>query len=113
MQAARNVGQGLADMHTLSQEPATSSVMLSPQTEGMVKLQYRRLARQSTDPYKRAAYCGVGACDPNKKHQEVNNNLDHYFWLKPYLMREDAGGDSISLGGLHSLLSEEYGEISQ
>ena len=111
MQAARGAGPGLADTHTLLQEVATSSDnRLSPQTEGMVKLQYRRLVRQSTDPYKRAVYCVVGACDPAEEHQEVATSLDDYLWLKLCMVREDAGGDSLTLGGLQSLLTEEYGE---
>ena len=111
MQAARGAGPGLADTHTLLQEVATSSDnRLSPQTEGMVKLQYRRLVRQSTDPYKRAVYCVVGACDPAEEHQEVATSLDDYLWLKLCMVREDAGGDNLTLGGLQSLLTEEYGE---
>eukprot|EP00090_Calanus_glacialis_P035065 TRINITY_DN59943_c0_g1_i1.p1 TRINITY_DN59943_c0_g1~~TRINITY_DN59943_c0_g1_i1.p1 ORF type:complete len:802 (-),score=330.13 TRINITY_DN59943_c0_g1_i1:97-2502(-) len=111
VQAARGAGPGLADTHTLLQEVATSSDnRLSPQTEGMVKLQYRRLVRQSTDPYKRAVYCVVGACDPAEEHQEVATSLDDYLWLKLCMVREDAGGDSLTLGGLQSLLTEEYGE---
>ena len=83
---------------------------LSPQTEGLVKLQYRRLVRQSSDPYKRAVYCVVGACDPAEEHPEVATSLDDYLWLKLCMVREDAGGDSLTLQGLQSLLTEEYGE---
>ena len=95
VQAARGAEPGLANTHTLLQEVATSSDnRLSPQTEGMVKLQYRRLVRQSTDPYKRAVYCVVGACDPAEEHQEVATSLDDYLWLKLCMVREDAGGSS-------------------
>jgi len=108
---ARSAGPGLSDTHTLLQELATSvDSRLSPQTEGMVKLQYRRMVRQSTDPYKRAVYCVVGACDPTEEHQEVATSLDDYLWLKLCMVREDAGGDSLTLPGLQSLLTEEYGE---
>ena len=70
-------GPGLADTHTLLQEVATSTDnRLFPQTEGMVKLQYRRLVWQSTDPYKRAVYCEVGSCDPTEEQQEEVPSLD-------------------------------------
>ena len=33
-----------------------------------MRLQYRRHCRQSTDPYKRAVYCILGATDINDEH---------------------------------------------
>merc|ERR1719369_1112047 len=111
VQATRGAGPGLADTHTLLAELAsTPDRRLSPQTESMVKLQYRRLVRQSTDPYKRAVYCVVGGCDPSEEHSEVATSLDDYLWLKLCMVREDAGGDTLTLAALQSLLTEEYGE---
>jgi len=47
IQAAQGAGPGLTDTHTLLQEVSNSSInRLSPQTDGMVKLQNRRLVWQ-------------------------------------------------------------------
>ena len=53
----------------------------------------------------------LGATDVNDEHQEVVTSLDDYLWLKLSLVREDGGGDSLTLAGLQSLMSEEYGKI--
>ena len=72
VQAARKAGPGLADVASLLQELSSSTDRrLSPQTEGAARLHYRRSVRQSTDPYKRAVYCVVAACDPSEEHPEV------------------------------------------
>ena len=108
--AAQRAGPGLADAQSLLQELVTApDHRLSPQTEGAVRLQYRRSVRQSTDPYKRAVYCVVAACDPQEEHPEVATSLDDYLWLKLCTVREE-GGDCLTLPGLQTLLTEEYGE---
>ena len=84
---------------------------LSTAAENQVRLQYRRHSRQSADPYKRAVYCILGATDIQDEHSEVVTSLDDYLWLKLSLVREDGGGDSLTLAGLQSLMSEEYGEM--
>jgi len=110
-QAARLAGPGLADTHNLLTELNSSpDGRLSPQTENVVRLQYRRSVRQTTDPYKRAVYCVLAACDPQDEHPEVATSLDDYLWIKLSQVREDEGGDSMTLGGLQTLLTEEYGE---
>ena len=110
LQAAQKAGPGLADAQSLLQELITApDCRLSPQTEGAVRLQYRRSVRQSTDPYKRAVYCVVAACDPTEEHTEVATSLDDYLWLKLCCLREE-GGDTLTLPGLQTLLTEEYGE---
>jgi len=110
VQAAQKAGPGLADAQSLLQELTTApDCRLSPQTEGAVRLQYRRSVRQSTDPYKRAVYCVVAACDPTEEHPEVATSLDDYLWLKLCCLREE-GGDTLTLPGLQTLLTEEYGE---
>ena len=112
VQAARNAGAGLADTHTLLSElSASQDCRLSPQTEGLVRLQYRRLVKQSTDPFKRAVYCILGAADTHEEHPEVATSLDDYLWLKLCMIREEAGGDSLTLAGLQTLLTEEYGNL--
>lgn len=111
VQAARNAGAGLADTHTLLSElSASQDCRLSPQTEGLVRLQYRRLVKQSTDPFKRVVYCILGAADTHEEHPEVATSLDDYLWLKLCMIREESGGDSLTLAGLQTLLTEEYGE---
>ena len=63
VQAARNAGPGLSDTHTLLQELVTSSDnRLSPQTEGMAKLQYRRLVKKAE---------GVPFCNYKSKYMTV------------------------------------------
>ena len=52
-----------------------SLVRLSPQTESLVKIQYRRNVRQSSDPYKRAVYCIMAACDSQEEHGEIATSL--------------------------------------
>jgi len=110
LQAAVKAGPGLADAAALLQElQLAPDRRLSPQTEGAVRLQYRRAVRQSTDPYKRAVYCVVAACDPAEEHGEVATSLDDYLWLKLCTVREE-GADTLTLQGLQTLLTEEYGE---
>lgn len=111
VQAAQRAGPGLADAKSLLQELSTAADRrLSPQTEGAVRLQYKRSVRQSTDPYKRAVYCVVAACDPSEEHPEVATSLDDYLWLKLCCVRDEQGGDCLTLSGLQTLLTEEYGE---
>ena len=112
LQAATAAGPALQDCITLLRELSTShDNKLSPAAESLVRLQYRRHSRQSADPYKRAVYCVLGATDINDEHPEVMTSLDDYLWLKLNLVREDGGGDSLTLAGLQSLMSEEYGQL--
>jgi len=111
LQAATAAGPALQEMITLLRElDMSADTRLSTAAENQVRLQYRRHCRQSTDPYKRAVYCILGATDINDEHSEVVTSLDDYLWLKLSLVREDGGGDSLTLAGLQSLMSEEYGE---
>ncbi|XP_023321821.1 nuclear pore complex protein Nup93 [Eurytemora carolleeae] len=110
-EGARQAGPGLGDIHTLLQELKSSNgTRLSPQTESMVRIQYRRSVRQSSDPFKRAVYCVLAACDPQEEHSEIATSLDDYLWLKLCQVRDEESGDSLTLPGLQTLLSEEYGE---
>eukprot|EP00088_Acartia_fossae_P030106 TRINITY_DN31070_c0_g1_i1.p1 TRINITY_DN31070_c0_g1~~TRINITY_DN31070_c0_g1_i1.p1 ORF type:complete len:556 (-),score=108.67 TRINITY_DN31070_c0_g1_i1:128-1717(-) len=110
-EAARQAGPGLGDIHTLLQEVNSSADhRLSPQTENLVRIQYRRSVRQSSDPFKRAVYCVLAACDPQEEHSEIATSLDDYLWLKLCQVREEESGDSLTLTGLQILLTEEYGE---
>ena len=92
LQAAEQAGQGLAEVARWLEEVRSSSsgnyndydnnIMstiiklcsggrLSPHSENLVKLSYRRAVRSSTDPFKRAVHCILGACDPSDEHGEV------------------------------------------
>lgn len=47
-----------------------------------LKVSYRRSVQTTTDPYKRAVHCILGACDPNDEHSEVATSIDDYLWIK-------------------------------
>ena len=87
---------------------------ISPHSENLVRLSYRRAVRSSTDPFKRAVHCVLGACDPSDEHGEVATSIDDYLWIKLCQIREDhssaGAGEGQSLAQLQALLSEEYGE---
>ncbi len=70
--AASNAGQGLAEVQRLLSEMSSGGTgRLSPQSEAHVRLAYRRSIRAATDPFKRAVYCVLAACDPSDEHAEV------------------------------------------
>lgn len=55
---------------------------LSPTSENKLRLHYRRVLRNSADPYKRAVYCLIGKCDISDNHGEVADKTEDYLWLK-------------------------------
>ena len=55
---------------------------LSPISENKLRLHYRRVLRNSADPYKRAVYCLIGKCDISDNHGEVADKTEDYLWLK-------------------------------
>ncbi len=57
-------------------------VRLSPGTESLVKIQYRRNVRQSSDPYKRAVYCIMAACDSQEEHGEIATSLGELYMVR-------------------------------
>ena len=89
---------------------------ISPHSENLVKLSYRRAVRSSTDPFKRAVHCILGACDPSDEHGEVATSIEDYLWIKLCQIREEptgsgsGSGEGLSLAQLQTLLAEEYGE---
>lgn len=117
IQAANQAGQGLSDMSKFLTE-VNSSVdqRLTPHSDNIVKLAYRRSIRSTTDPFKRAVYCLLGACDPSDEHNEIATSLDDYLWLKLYQIRGDEeiasshALDHLTLTKLQIQMSEEYGE---
>lgn len=57
---------------------------LSPNSENKLRLHYRRVLRNSADPYKRAVYCLIGKCDISDNHGEIADKTEDYLWLKVY-----------------------------
>ena len=114
LQAAEQAGQGLAEvarwLEELRSSPAPGG-RISPHSENLVRLSYRRAVRSSTDPFKRAVHCVLGACDPSDEHGEVATSIDDYLWIKLCQIRDEpGGGEGLSLAQLQALLAEEYGE---
>lgn len=119
-QAASQAGQGLAEMvKFLGEISASADHRLSPHSDNIVRLSYRRAIRNTTDPFKRAVYCILGACNPSDEHSEIATSLDDYLWIKLAQIREEASlNDSqsqqpmevLTLTQLQTLMSEEYGE---
>lgn len=62
--------------------PSSFSCSLSPASENKLRLHYRRVLRNSADPYKRAVYCVIGKCDISDNHGEVADKTEDYLWLK-------------------------------
>ncbi|XP_015224134.1 nuclear pore complex protein Nup93 isoform X3 [Lepisosteus oculatus] len=88
---------------------------LAPATENKLRLHYRRILRNSTDPYKRAVYCLIGKCDIADSHGEVADKTEDYLWLKlsQVCFEEDGGSspqDRLALPQLQKQLLEDYGE---
>lgn len=127
VQAASQAGQGLSEICQLLSEAASSpDKRLSPHSENLVRLSYRRSLRSTTDPYKRAVYCLLGACDPTDEHSEIATSLDDYLWVKLCQLRDEKASldtsmsshhhhhhhqnESMTLAKLQTLMSEEYGE---
>ncbi|RZF45349.1 hypothetical protein LSTR_LSTR002792 [Laodelphax striatellus] len=115
LQCAQQAGPGMEEMCQVLDELKSSSVhRLSPKMEKLVRTQYRRAVRNTTDPYKRAVFCILGACDVNDEHSEVAKTADDYLWMKLCQVRESTentdSGDQISYSVLQSLVLEEYGE---
>ena len=81
--------KGLDEVKKLLEEVSSSAdKRLSPHAENLVKISYKRALRSTTDPYKRAVFCVLAACDPRDEHSEVATNLDMYLWLKLLQIRE-------------------------
>ncbi len=113
IKAASETGPGLDEVKKLLEEISTSADRrLSPHAENLVKITYKRSLRSTTDPFKRAVFCVLAACDPNDEHSEVATNLDDYLWLKLLQIRDkgDGGNDALTLSDFQKQMSEDYGE---
>ncbi|KAL8622106.1 hypothetical protein ACOMHN_056591 [Nucella lapillus] len=86
---------------------------LSVANDTKIKLQYRRIVKNSQDSFKRAVYCIVGQCDPEEDHAEISDKIDDYLWLKLSQLDfegDDGAADTLTLERFQKLLYEDYGE---
>uniref|UniRef100_A0A3P9ISS5 Nuclear pore complex protein Nup93 n=2 Tax=Oryzias latipes TaxID=8090 RepID=A0A3P9ISS5_ORYLA len=116
MQVVNRVQHQLGDFKTWFQEYMNSpDRRLCPTSENKLRLHYRRVLRNSADPYKRAVYCLIGKCDINDNHGEVADKTEDYLWLKLNQVCFDDDGssspqDRLTLPQLQKQLLEDYGE---
>uniref|UniRef100_A0AAQ4PPI7 Nuclear pore complex protein Nup93 n=1 Tax=Gasterosteus aculeatus aculeatus TaxID=481459 RepID=A0AAQ4PPI7_GASAC len=116
MQVVNRVQHQLGDFKTWFQEYMNSPTRrLSPTLENKLRLHYRRVLRNSADPYKRAVYCLIGKCDISDNHGEVADKTEDYLWLKLNQVCFDDDGssspqDRLTLPQLQKQLLEDYGE---
>ncbi|KAK3777041.1 hypothetical protein RRG08_008893 [Elysia crispata] len=105
----------LGDFPTFFEEyMSTSDHRLNPGNDTKINLQYRRIVKNCSDPYKRAVYCVIGRCDWREDHTDILDKIDDYLWMKlshvgdPQLL--DGNQERLSLVELQKMLLEEYGE---
>ncbi|XP_020336261.1 nuclear pore complex protein Nup93-like [Oncorhynchus kisutch] len=116
MQVVNRAQHQLGDFKTWFQEYMNSpDRRLAPATENKLRLHYRRVLRNSADPYKRAVYCLIGKCDIADNHGEVADKTEDYLWLKLNQVCFDDDGssapqDRLTLAQLQKQLLEDYGE---
>uniref|UniRef100_A0A674PP45 Nuclear pore complex protein Nup93 n=1 Tax=Takifugu rubripes TaxID=31033 RepID=A0A674PP45_TAKRU len=117
MQVVNRVQHQLGDFKTWLQEYMNSPTpdrRLSPNSENKLRLHYRRVLRNSADPYKRAVYCLIGKCDISDNHGEIADKTEDYLWLKLNQVCFDDDGsssqDRMTLPQLQKQLLEDYGE---
>ncbi|KAH8253206.1 hypothetical protein KR032_004104 [Drosophila birchii] len=99
-------------------------LMTLQQSEGMensvkqiklqLKLYYKSRLRDCSDPYKKAVYAIVLACDPDEGHAKLFAKSEDFLWLKlANLQGQDKGKfctEQLTYGGLQSLILEKYSE---
>uniref|UniRef100_A0A8C5GXM2 Nuclear pore complex protein Nup93 n=1 Tax=Gouania willdenowi TaxID=441366 RepID=A0A8C5GXM2_GOUWI len=116
MQVVNKMQHQLGDFKSWFQEYMNSpDRRLSPTSENKLRLHYRRVLRNSADPYKRAVYCLIGKCDISDNHGEVADKTEDYLWLKLNQVCFDDDGssspqDRLTLPQLQKQLLEDYGE---
>ncbi|KAL4234656.1 Nucleoporin nup93 [Mactra antiquata] len=117
LNAARSVVQRaqhqLGDFPTFLQEYISNADhRLSPGSETKIQLQYRRVVKQCSDPYKRAVFCIIGQCDYSEDHVEIADKIDDYLWLKLCQTQIDTDdrSDVLTLQKLQSMMYEDFGE---
>ncbi|KAK6632192.1 hypothetical protein RUM44_007223 [Polyplax serrata] len=112
LQVALQAEGSLAEFSQVLEKMTTGK--LSSKMEQMVKAQYRRYIRNTSDPFKKAVYCVVGSCDVNDEHKEVAQTADDYLWFKLCQINDEDNaetkGERMSYSYLQSLILEQYGE---
>ncbi|CAL8292801.1 unnamed protein product, partial [Boreogadus saida] len=114
MQVVNRAQHQLGDFKAWFQEYMNSpDRRLSPASENKLRLHYRRVLRNSADPYKRAVYCLIGKCDVSDNHGEVADKTEDYLWLKLNQVCFDDDGsnspqDRLTLPQLQKQLLEDY-----
>ncbi|KAH8244940.1 hypothetical protein KR032_002993 [Drosophila birchii] len=92
----------------------TTETSSTTKLEGQLKLEYSNKLRVCSDPYKKAVYAIVLACDPHDGHPELIRTIDDFLWLQLSILREqdkrDYNIEQLTYGGLQSLILEKYGE---
>lgn len=114
LRCLEQVGSGVDEFKAALAEAANGEAKCpSSRAESVVKLQYRRHVRSSTDPYKKAAYCALVPCDPDDLHSEVMSTADDYLWLRLCQVRDQADSENkLTLDHLQTTILEEYGKSS-
>lgn len=92
---------------------------INPKLEAQIKLEYKRLIRNGTDPYKKAVYCVIGCCDIQEQHPQVAKTSDDFLWIQLSMIRnptqtshseEDTSSEYLTYSGLQSMILEQCGE---
>ncbi|XP_016973058.1 nuclear pore complex protein Nup93-1 [Drosophila rhopaloa] len=82
--------------------------------EGQLKLEYNNKLHVCTDPYKKAVYVIVLACDPHDSHAELMRSIDDFLWMQLSILRgqekRDYNIEQLTYAGLQSLILDKYGE---
>ncbi|XP_001354896.1 nuclear pore complex protein Nup93-1 [Drosophila pseudoobscura] len=82
--------------------------------EGALKLEYNSKLRNCSDPYKKAVFAYVLACDPHNSHAELMRSIDDFLWMQLSILRQQDGREynveQLTYSGLQSLILEKYGE---
>ncbi|XP_052858066.1 nuclear pore complex protein Nup93-1 [Drosophila gunungcola] len=83
--------------------------------EGQLKLEYNNnKLHVCTDPYKKAVYAIVLACDPQDSHAELMRSIDDFLWLQLSILRgqdkRDYNIEQLTYSGLQSMILDKYGE---
>uniref|UniRef100_A0A2C9L0J0 Nuclear pore protein n=1 Tax=Biomphalaria glabrata TaxID=6526 RepID=A0A2C9L0J0_BIOGL len=121
LKAAKHVvdraGNQLGDFPTYFNEYVNSvDHKLAPGSDTKIKLQYRRVVKNCSDPYKRAVYCVIGCCDWTDDHTEILDKIDDYLWMKLSHVQDqgttDTSQDQLTLTTLQKILYEDYGKLS-
>ncbi|KAF4517834.1 hypothetical protein B566_EDAN008776 [Ephemera danica] len=103
----------------LEELSASQTGELSDKTVDNIKHQFRRVVANCNDPYKKAVYCLLGACEVREDFPEVLPTAEDYLWFKlgqiripkdPEKGATSTPTDMLTYNHLQSLIVLEYGE---